>query len=286
MSVVALAIVLIAGQLTYLHQRFGNVGYSSFVGENLKRIAVTTLPEHQLHELERAGKVSDLASVKPFSPYSSSAHALPPCHVASSDPALAAPRKSDGEVNLNFLCFRPAHRAALDDSFAAMRAYPGNYLTAVGRSTLLFSSWPVAFDEPRARSYHWLVSAYRPMLLPVHVSYDIGGADPQGLALIFRSGLGRLPLLLTMAIGLLLVLWKGAAASWHIVRGRITDRRLMLAWIGFTVVSVCAVGILFDFYENARFRECLDPIVLGMLIVSVSEVLRRSFGRRLGAFSR
>lgn len=273
----ALTIALVIGNLAYLNVRFGNTGYSSYVGMNLERIAVTTLPAGTLERLQREGSLSDLASQKPYSPYAKYERLRPSlahCEPAEHTSALAALRKSTGEPNLNALCFDPIYRQAFDDSVAAIRAEPGNYLRSIGQAAVLYASWPAPFDHPSAGSFEALETLYKPILGPVHVSHDVGAGDPQGTTAFLLSGLDRLPLLVTVVGALVLALWRGATAAWRVARRRHRPGDETLAWIGFTVAAVGFASVAFDFYENARFRLALDPILLGPLVVAVTSVVR------------
>ncbi|HET8931450.1 MAG TPA: hypothetical protein VFN21_12395, partial [Acidimicrobiales bacterium] len=273
----ALAVALVVGNLAYLNVRFGNTAYSSYVGVNLKRIAVTTLPESTLHRLQQQGTLSELASVKPYEQYvmyERQRPSLAACVPADDTPALAALRKSTGEPNLDALCFGPIYSQAFDDSIAAIRAEPGNYLKSVGQGAVIFASWPAPFDDPSTDSFDVLEALYKPILGPVHVSYDVGGTTPQETTAFMAGGLDRLPVLVTIVGALVLALWRGAASGWRTVRRRTRPGDEIRTWIGFTVAAVAVASVAFDFYENARFRLALDPILLGPLFVAVTSVLR------------
>ncbi len=273
----ALIIALVIGNLAYLDVRFGNTGYSSYAGVNLERIAVTTLPDATLERLQRDGTLSDFASLKPYSRYAEYERRRPSlahCDPAGHGSALTALRKSTGEPNLNALCFDAIYRQAFDDSVAAIRAEPGNYLRSIGQAAVLFSSWPAPFDHPSAGSFEALETLYKPILGPVHVSHDVGDGDPQPTTAFLVGGLDRLPLLVTVVGALVFALWRGVASTWRLVRRRRRPGDEIRTWIGFTVVAVGLASIAFDFYENARFRLALDPILLGPLFVAATSVVR------------
>lgn len=272
-----LVVALVVANLAFLNVRFGNVGYSSYVGVNLKRIAVTTLPAATLTRLQRQGTLSELASVKPYEQYGVYERrrpALATCVPATGTSALAALRKTTGEPNLNALCFEPIYRQAFDDSIAAIRAEPGNYLKSVAQGAAVFASWPAAFDHPSADSFAVLETLYKPILGPIHVSYDVGGTAPQTATAFMVGGLDRLPVLVTMAAALVLALWRGAVSGWRTLRRRSGPGDEIRVWIGFTVAVVAVASVAFDFYENARFRLALDPILLGPLFVVVTSAVR------------
>lgn len=270
-------IVLVAGDLVFLHARFGTVGYSSYLGENLERIAVTTLPAGQLRRLQADGTLSESASIKPYSPYSVYAESLGPCRSDSRDPALSDVTKSTGEPNLNALCFVPVYRQAMRDSVAAIRADPGNYVGAVGQAAIAFAGRAGIDVPPDTTAFRILNDAYTPLFLPLHVGYRFGGDDPQPVAGFLRAGMSRFPLLLTAAVAIVFALGRAAVSTVRLLRKELEsgDSDLLRLWIGFTVLSVTVVGIGFDFYENARFREALDPLLFGPLFVAVGELARR-----------
>lgn len=276
--VVALVpILFVVGDLAFLHARFGTVGYSSYVGENLGRIAVTTLPDGDLRRLQAAGTLSDFAAVKPYSPFAVYAGSLARCRPAHRDPALVELTKSTGEPNLNSVCYLPVYRTAMRDSIAAIRARPGNYLGALGQAAVAFVSRSGIDRSPDTTSFRILDDVYAPLLLPAHFRYRVGGDDPQPVTAFLRAGMSRLPYYGTVILAVALALWRGATAAARIVRRKVdtTDTDGLRLWIGFTILSVMVVGIGFDFYENGRFREALDPLLLGPLFVVVAELLRR-----------
>lgn len=274
---VAVVVLLIAGHQAFVHHRFGTTGPSSYSGVNLKRIAVTTLSQDTLERLQADGTLSPLASIKPyeqFERYVERDPSLAGCDPTGLGPALAEPRKGTGEANLNHVCFLPVYRQAFRDATAAIRAEPGNYVASVGRATAIFLSRPAAFDEIDTDAFAVLEAVYAPLLLPVHVDYDVGGGQPQQATGFMARGLDQLPFQVTMAVAVGLALWRGGRARWRIFRGRGDQRDPIEAWIGFTVLSVAVVGVAFDFYENARFRQALDPLLLGPLFVVVTTGIR------------
>lgn len=274
----AVVLMVVVADLVFVGVRFGNVGFSSYAGVNLKRVAVTTLPQDTLERLQREGKLSALAAIKPYSVYEVYARAdgdLGHCIPTRTGSAAGVPRKSTGEANLNYLCFRRVYDQAFDDAVAAIRAEPGNYLKSVGQATVVFVSWPAPFDRPRSDAFRRWESLYKPVLVPLGVHFDVGGSRPQPTTAFMVAGMNELPVLVTMAAALGYTLWRSCAAAWRIAarrrRGPVDTTWL---WIGYTVVSVTLAGVTLDFYENARFRQALDPILLGSLVVAVAEATR------------
>ncbi len=259
LGIVAGALLLVAIPIVHRAVAFDTVGLSSFWGMNVKRIAVMQLPEHVAERLVDEGKLSRIALVN--GPYASYAPYLEKCRAHSGEPALDEITKSDGDINFNALCMIPVYEIDAKDSLAAIRAEPGVYARSVGQAAVLYASWP----EVRNRSgvlAGW-DRMYAPLTVPVGVTMVLGSGDPQPVAATFSGGRARLSL--TVVAALLLAIAYGLRGLARMVRGRATVPDHARVYIAFTVVSLTAVSITMDFFENSRFRQPLDPLLLGPL---------------------
>ncbi len=263
-GVVAVLVLLIAIPMAHRAVAYDTVGFSSFWGANLRRITTMQLPEHELRRLIRNGTLSPIS--QSLGPYRDYAKYLPPCKSATGRPVLDDIRKSDGDSNFNARCMLPVYEAQEKDAFASIRADPGSYISAVGRSAIIYVSWPGV-----KRNYGLLKSfdaAYAPLALRIRITTP-ERSDPQLATAANTVPYHRVSI--TIIIALLLSLWLGLRGIWRFVRGRAATLDFVRIFIGFTVASVTAVGVTMDTFENARFREPLDPLLLGPLFVLVLE---------------
>ncbi|MBS1847494.1 MAG: glycosyltransferase family 39 protein [Actinobacteria bacterium] len=262
---VCAALVLIAAPAFRNYTTFGTLGYSGYSGMNLERIAVMQLPEKDLDRLIRNGKLSEASRVLPFSNYSAYAPYFGVCHPRSGIAVLDDFSKGNGEANPNNICYLPVYRKATRDAIAAIRAEPGNYVRSTAKASLLFSSWRLSYEQPDSGAYRAWVRLYAPLTAPVHIHYSLGAGDPQPAAKALAPLLGVDRFSVTVGVGLLLSVFWGLRSLWSIIRRRGVDADWARVFIAYTVVSVAAVSILAEFFENGRYREPLDPIVLGPL---------------------
>ncbi len=183
--------------------------------------------------------------------------------------------KSDGTTNLNNVCYVEVGSRVLGDSLRVIRSDPARYLDVVAKSTLLYSSWEVPGTVPEGfpgargqpRILRGWTKLYRPLVLPLHIDYSWGFGDPQSsvrvLESVYATPLARTDFSFTVAASLVLAVVLGALGTARWLRARASRRDLIRVYIGFTVLSITVVSVVFDTFENARFRAPLDPIVLG-----------------------
>jgi hypothetical protein len=272
--VVALACV--AAPLVHNKTRFDTLGFSSFAGMNLERITVLQLPQHRLDELIREKKVSPAAAVLPYEPYADYAEFYPPCDPATGEAVLDEFTKaSNGRANLNNICYLPAYRQSLRDAAAVIRNDPGVYAQAVGVSTQLYLSWGTHFVDPDSQLWHDWEAIYRPLMLPVPVHHAFGHGDAQPYTAVIGGMTQVLRLSLTVALAWLLVVAQGIRATVALLRRRDDDSSRTRVFTGFLVLAVSLASVTVDTFENARFREPLDPLLLGLLAMWVLERVDR-----------
>lgn len=257
------ALLLVAVPMVHRSVSYGTLGFSSFWGMNLKRIAVMQLPQDDAERLVEEGKLSPIALVN--GPYGKYAPFLPKCSAHTGEPALDNVTKSGGDINFNALCMIPVYEINAQDSLAAIRAEPRSYARSVGQAAALYAGWPEV--QNRSSVLDGWDNVYAPITVPIGIHMVLGSGDPQPLAAAFSPGHVRVSI--TIILALVLALGLGARGAWRLVRGRATKSDHVRVYIGFTVVSLTAVSITMDFFENSRFRQPLDPLLLGPLFALV-----------------
>lgn len=279
-AVVAGAVVLVAIPAVHNQVRFDTLGYSSFVGMNLSRTTVMQLPRDRLDELIARGDLSPAAAVLPYSTYDDYVDIVGACEAASGSPVLDDVTKAtSGDRNLNATCYLPVYRLARHDAVAALRADPAVYARAVAASVLIYQRWDVHAAEPDAAVWGWWSAIYAPLAVPVPLRWSPLGPDSLPAARAVTEMADKNRLSLTVAVGLALAVGYGIVGLARIRRRRDDPVAWTRVYIAFTVVCVSAVAVLFDTFENARFREPLDPLLLGPLWVLVLEGLGRGWAR-------
>lgn len=276
-SIGALACVFVP--LAHRAIAYDTVGFSSFSGMNLERISVLTLPRDRLEAMIHSGQLSPSARVVPFRDYAEYEPYFGPCRPGAGNPVVAEITKRDGTPNFNSICYRPVDRQAMRDAVNAIRLDPGNYVHAVRNSTTLFSSWGIHNTSGTPTGLRVWTAAYAPLTLPVHIGYSWGDGDPQQAMLLFDPLIGVYDFSLTVAFSLLLCGYYGVrgCVRWLRHDSDIADETRV--FIAFTVFSLAIVSVLFDTIENARFREPLDPLLLGPVYALVLTQLASSLRR-------
>jgi len=257
--------------------RFGTFSLSSWAGMNLSRAALSPLGDERTERMIAAGELSPQARIMWFSQYEAYEPLFGPCATDFGTRALDDPVKDDASAafpsaNYNAACYVPAYEQAMTDSLAAIRHEPGVYARTVWASSLMYLS-----DTRRSHELGALGGSTAEVLQKAHALMNLE-----------RTTLARYPnvyplpadVQLTLVVGLAVAVAAGARSLHRRWRGTATARDLVAVVVALTVVNVTAVGVTFDAFENARFREPLDPLVFGALLAGGLELAARAWQRR------
>ncbi len=277
----ATALVLV-GVVMAQHQALsGSWELSSFAGMNLQRSVIGPLPPATVRRMVADGTVSREATIDPFSAYADYQPLFGPCRSSSRDPVLASPVKRAGFANYDADCYLPAYRRAQRDALAALRAEPGRYLgTRVTAASIFLNEQDgIGARSPVTTALRHVGDA---VLLVVPHRLDMRGwqASPGGL-----PGLD-LKVSLTAAASIVVALGLGLRAAWRRRpggEGASDPADLARLYVAITLAAVLALGLTTELGENGRFRMVLDPLLLGLLAVTVAGWLRAGLTRRRGA---
>lgn len=276
LAVVAGTVLLVGAPLVHRAVAFDTAGFSSYWPMNLGRITYLTFPHSELQRLADEGKISDAALVPPFASYSAYADLFPPCHPDTGVPAYDDFTKDYGEINLNNICFLPVYQRLRSDALTTIRANPDRYLAAVARSTLIYSNISRTSTKRGSPLDRWF-SIYQPVYLPVHVHYGWGSGVGPEVGRLYSAGFGRDPLSVTVLLSYVVCLGYGVRGARRWFGRRLDAVAATRLFIAFTFVMVTVPSVMFDTFENARFRQPLEPILLGPVYVLVLEFGRRGF---------
>ena len=246
------------------YAQYGFFGGSSWFGFGFYRCALEGFTLTELKEIAARGEIPNF--VAEMWPYEHEVSAYREFGFDAESPVPLLSRNDWHNINV------PAIGQAYADASATLvRRYPGHYLRALHRAYMQFSLAPTRFS-------HLVVhrEAHVPWeLLYGDVLYGAYLADTSEL--FFRFHFGSMfyfayPLLLAGMAGLALrragrnraLLARGACPT---ERARVLP--LLLAWLLFVSIYVTAVGTMFEFGENVRFRYALEPLhfMAGLLIV-------------------
>ena len=278
---IVVALILVGLPMLQNATRFDSPGLSSYAGMNLQRITALQLPQHRLKQLIANGALSPAVAVTPFSSYAKYERYFGSCHPVTTNPFLGPVVKPHGGgANFNSYCFLPVYRQALRDSLKAARTNPGVYARSVVAASLIYVSWDGSTAKPTSSLWNDWNGMYGSFMLPVSIKYPLERRDPQPYAALMQLFLALEKVSVTMTVALLYVLASGARATWVVLRGRADASARTRVFIGFVVLSISVASVTLDIYENARFREPLDPLLLGLFVAALVQAVVAACERR------
>lgn len=270
-TVAAVPCLVVVALLAKNYLMFGAPGFSSWLGSNMARMTVETLPADLRAEMVMTGKLSPLSGVEVFEKpevYIRLLGAVPPTGVVVMDQLR---KQVGGYANYNHEVFLRVNPVLAKDSRQALLAYPQGVLKRVGTSFYHFNRPPSEFKglqsnvariEQEDRFYNLLVQG-QPAALWGPPSDNSRPQSP----------------LLQMGVFKLLFFVAAIAASayycWQVVgvrRRRLTATECFLACLAVTVGYAMLVTNLLDVWENNRARYMIDPL---MTLLVVAFLVRR-----------
>jgi hypothetical protein len=253
---------------------FGAPGFSSWLGSNMARMTVETLPKDMRADMIKSGKLSALSSIDVFDPperYVEMLGASEPTGITVLDEMK---KQVGGFPNYNAEVFLRVNRGLAKDSRQALLAYPQGFLKRVGTAFYHFNRPPSEFKglesnlvhvEQPDRFYNLLVQGQ-----PAAVWGP--GTDPKRpQSPLLQMGVVKL-LFFVAAIGACVYF------GWQIVgvrRQRLTALQCFLACLAVTVAYAMLITNVLDVWENNRARYMIDPL---MTLVVFGFVFRKRLG--------
>jgi hypothetical protein len=251
---------------------FGQFTTSTWMGMNVALHRVDSLPAEERARLVARGALSDVAMVKPFSALDSY-----PAHYAEVDarfaaiPALAAPRKQNGEPNLNHVGYIEIAKRYGEDTRFVVEHYPGLLVESVARG------WTNYF---KPSSKYWFLDPNLNASALVRaesrwfdaVVYGVPAPNRPGIVLVFG-----IPLLVAYALRVAIRPRRVSSLSLTF------ERRLVLVFCAGTISFVAVVANTLNTLENMRIRFMTDPLLVVILAFWIeawlAPWLRRVFAR-------
>lgn len=286
----AVAMVLVA--LLYVKNFFvfDSFTSSSWLGMNLAKVTVTRLGPGDREQLVRAGSLSPVSLIDPFSPLDDYRGAKARSGIAVLDEI----RKSGGTPNFNNAAYIGISRQYLRDDAWVVLHRPRTYLKGVMFSTAFYFSPAgdyAVFAGARARIPRW-VGVYRRLVKPLGLPWapvvrGMLGAkefahrlEEEAVPGVLSMGGPSLVLAILLPV---LLLYGGAqiAGAWR-RGGELSAEDICLTFIVFAILYVSAVDILFECGENNRLRYVVDPLyttMAGMFAASARRALGRVLSR-------
>lgn len=278
-AALAIPVVLAGGWMLKNQVLFGTPTMSSWLGFNLQRGVVATLPRADVERAVEEGDVTELALQYPWlelDEYPGAAGCTP----EHDHPATSTPHKRRvglfGYPNLNDECFLPLYEESQANATTLIRRDPAAYLRT--RRQVLISSFTVEAvgsgnetmmgTGKQAPSRTWMDETIGRAMLPVHVELDISDWNLPIVPGLDAIEIRVSPLLAVLALGI--AVRAGVACIRLVRRGwrrRDTDwdtDELLWVLVGGYLVAILVVGDLLEFGENGRFRTPLDPLLIGL----------------------
>jgi hypothetical protein len=264
----ALPLVLIGGVYIKNIAVFDLAGSSSFLGMNVARTMEYVLPPTERTDLVEQGIVSPLALVPAFSRVSAYTTFIDP-GAPTGIPALDQQERTSGFPNLNHRIYIDVSERYLSDTITLIRAYPHLYIRGAMLSSGVYfvpaSRWGTIL-EPNRQQIASLDRFYNVVFYgqPVYVPPDATG----------NTRLAWHSVGLSLVVGLPLLLLYGTWRGWKAMRQEQQAAALTIFFLCLTILYITLVGVLFEQSENNRFRFMIDPLLVVLLGVALSDALR------------
>jgi hypothetical protein len=254
---------------------FGAPGFSSWLGSNMARMTVETLPADLRADMIKSGKLSSLSSIDVFERperYVALLGASEPTGIAVMDEMK---KQVGGFPNYNAEVFLRVNRGLAKDSRQALLAYPQGFAKRVGTAFYHFNRPPSEFKglesnlvhiEQADRFYNLLVQGQ-----PAAV-WGLGTDPSRPQSPLLQMGVVKLLFFVAAIVAC-------AYFGWQIVgvrRQRLTALQCFLACLAVTVAYAMLITNVLDVWENNRARYMIDPL---MTLIVFAFVYRKRLGK-------
>ncbi len=224
---------------------FGIVSTSSFLGTNLSRVGIMTIPVDQRERLVKEGQLDAVELVPSFAPLSAYSAIVQPAP-SRGVPAVDRSLKSRGKVNFNSWTYLVINKRRLSDSLHFIPRHPAWYARGVKLATERFF-WPPTYPVA-------ITGTNKNEIRPVEAAFEavVYGSTPHANRVGFVT-----------VIAYLVSLAFGACV---LARRRAPDT-FVVGFIWLTVAYTVLAAITTDLGENYRSRLPVDPLVAVLMTV-------------------
>ena len=251
------ALAVVAALMVHNAVEFGTLSTSSFMGENLERVAVNPAPLELRRRLVAAGELDPIVLVPDFSPvtaYLAYVGSPPPTGV----PALDQRTKSTGRPNYNNEVFLRVSSRLTRTSARFAFHHPGWYLRGAKLAAERYF-WPPTYAEGIVGSNKYAIRR-----LEAFFEAFFYGSTPRANRIGFLT-----VALFAIAFGFgLRILFRKA-----------DPHRFAIVFVLFLIAYTSLVAVLGDLGENYRSRLPVDPLVLALVAAAFDRVVRRRCAR-------
>ncbi len=262
---------------------FGSFSTSSWLGMNLARLAVESIPMEEREDLESQGTISAVSLVPPFSFLKKYPTDLRRAEWRTrrgpvDHPVLVNPVKSTHAVNLNHLASIEISKRYRTDALTLIRRDPKQYLSSVVNGWLLFTLPPSEYsflDRNRERLSSWdqiwntgiygVASAFRTDV----VAQDLNDRE------YLQHRVSYFWVCLALA-SLVLAVYRGVKD----LRRGVSGHGLCLLYLSLTVLYVSVIGNALDYRENNRMRFMIEPMITVLIFWMLDRALSHWATRR------
>lgn len=265
LRVAAIPCLVVGALLLKNFLMFGAPGFSSWLGSNMARMTVETLPADLRADMLRRGQLSPLSSIDVFEKperYIALLGETPPTGVVVLDQMK---KQVGGFPNYNAEVFLRANPVLAKDSRQALLAYPQGFLKRVGTAFYHFNRPPSEFKGLEAnvvhiaqpdRFYNLLVQG-QPVALWGLSSDPARPASP-----LLQMGIVKL-----LAFGAAIV--ASGYFGWqalNVRRRRLATTECFLVCLAATVAYAMLITNVLDVWENNRARYMIDPLMTLLIV--------------------
>jgi hypothetical protein len=291
----AVPVVLIGGLVVKNAALFDSPTLSSWTGFNLHRGVLDPMSAASIDRAVDAGKISGLATERPWLSLADYRPWLDGCRSGSSHPAVAEQTKSIDALpvpNFNHECYLGLYRRSQDDALTMIFREPDQYVRGRMVAVALSHAYlPLGQDDPGTSilgaefpSTSWMDRLYSIVMVRSRVNVDMSGwnvplvGERLSFSVVWLLVLGTVLAVVATVIA--------AVGCWRAGRRHAPPAERDVVWLvaGFTILFVVLGGDLVELGENARFRSMLDPLVLALGVSVVADLVGRARRwRRLAA---
>jgi len=275
-KVAALPCLVVAALLVKNAVVFGSPGFSSWLGSNMARMTVETLPADLRAALIKSGRLSALSSVDVFDKPERYVALLGPSQ-ATGVPVLDQMSKEvGGYPNYNAEVFLRVNPVLAKDSRQALLAYPQGFLKRVVTAYYHFNRPPSEFKGLEANVAHLAqVDRFYNLLLQGQpaAAWGLSTDATRPASPLLQLGLFKLAAFFA-TIGVCLWFAARAVRAW---RQRLSPTFCFGVALSMTVAYAVLVTNVLDVWENNRARYMIDPL---MTLVVVSFLCWRRSARQ------
>ena len=263
--VAAIPCLVVGALLVKNAMMFGAPGFSSWLGSNMARMTVETLPADMRAHMLKSGKLSPLSSIDVFEKperYIELLGAAPPTGIVVMDQMK---KQVGGFPNYNAEVFLRVNPVLAKDSKQALLAYPQGFLKRVGTAFYHFNRPPSEFKGLESnvvriaqedRLYNLLVQGQ-----PA-AAWGLSDDPARPTSPLLQMGIVKLLFFFAAIVACVHFGWRAVSAR----RRPLSPTECVLVCLAVTVAYAMLITNVLDVWENNRARYMIDPLMTLLIV--------------------